>query len=40
MSVNKIDCISKDHRNNEGDIRFDIKHRIHKRSYNRLINLE
>ena len=40
MNVNKIDCISKDYRNNENDIGFNVKHRIYKRSYNRLINLE
>ena len=40
ISVNKIDCISKDYRNNEYDIKSDIEHRIYKRSYNKLINLE
>ena len=40
INVNKIDCISKDYRNNENDIRSDIEHRIYKRSYNKLINLE
>ena len=40
MSVNKIDCILKDHRNNENDIEFNIEHRIYKGSYNKLINLK
>ena len=40
MSVNKINRISKDHRNSENDIGFDVEHRIYKRSYNKLINLE
>ena len=40
MSINKIDCILKDHWNNEDDIRFNIEHRIYKGFYNRLINLE
>ena len=40
MSVNKIDCISKDYRNNENDIESDVEHRIYKRFYNKLINLE
>ena len=40
LNVNKINCISKDHRNNENDIRFNIEHRIYKRFNNKLINLE
>ena len=40
MSLNKIDYISKNHRNNEDDIRFDVEHNIYERFYNRLINLE
>ena len=40
MSVNKIDCILKDYRNNENDIRFNAEHRIHKRFNNKLINLK
>ena len=40
MSVNKINCILKNHRNNKNDIRFNIEHRIHKRFYNKLINLK
>ena len=40
MSVNKIDYISKNHQNNEDDIGSDVKHRIYKKFYNRLISLE
>ena len=40
MNVNKIDCISKDHRNNKNDIGSDVEHRIYKRFYNKLINFE
>ena len=40
MSVNKIDCISKNYRNNECDIEFNIEHRIYKGSYNKLINFK
>ena len=40
MSVNKINCISKDYRNNENDIEFDAEHRIYKRFHNKLINLK
>ena len=40
MSVNKINRILRDHRNNENDIESDVEHRIYKRFYNKLINLE
>ena len=40
MGVNKINRISEDHRNSEDDIGSDVEHRIHKRSYNRLISLK
>ena len=40
MCVNKIDCISKDHGNNENDIRPDIEYRIYKRFNHRLISLK
>ena len=40
MNVNKINCISKNHRNNENDIEFNVEHRIYKRSYNKLISLK
>ena len=40
MNVNKIDCISRDHRNNENDIESDVEHRLYKRFYNKLINLK
>ena len=40
MNVNWIDYISKNHRNNEDDIRSDIEHRIYKGFYNKLIDLE
>ena len=40
MNVNKINRISRDHRNNENDIESDVEHRIYKRFYNKLINLE
>ena len=40
MSINRIDCILKDYRNNKNDIRSNIEHRIYKRFYNKLISLE
>ena len=40
MNFNKINCISKDHRNNENDIRFNVEHDIYERFYNKLINFE
>ena len=40
MCVNKINCISRDHRNNEDDIKFNIEHRIYKRFNSELINLK
>ena len=40
ISVNWIDYILKDYRNNENDIKSNIEHRIYKRFYNRLINLK
>ena len=40
MNVNWINYISKDHRNNENNIRFDIEHRIYERFNNKLINLK
>ena len=40
MSVNKIDYILKNHRNNENNIRFDVEHRIYKRFNNKLISFE
>ena len=40
ISVNKIDCILKNHRNNENNVESDIEHRIYKRFYNKLINLK
>ena len=40
INVDKINCISKDHWNNENDIRSDIEHRIYKKFYNKLIDFE
>ena len=40
INVNKINCILKDHRNNENDIGFNIEHRIYKRYNNKLISFE
>ena len=40
INVDKIYCISKDYRNNENDIGFDVEHRIHKRFNNKLISFE
>ena len=40
MSVNKINRILRDYRNNENDIEFNVEHHIYKRSYNKLINLK
>ena len=40
MNVNKINYISKDHRNNKDDIESDIEYRVYKRFYNKLISLE
>ena len=40
MCVNKINYISKNYKNNENDIRFNVEHRIYKRFNNKLINLE
>ena len=40
MNFNKIDCILRDHRNNENDIKSDAEHDIYERFYNKLINLE
>ena len=40
MSINKIDCILRDHWNSEDDIRSDVEHRIYKGFYNKLIDFE
>ena len=40
INVNKINCISRDHRNNKNDIEFNVEHRIYKRFYNKLINFK
>ena len=40
ISVNKSDCISRNHRNNENDIESNAEHRIYKKFYNKLINLK
>ena len=40
MSVNKIDYISRNHRNSEYDIKSNIEHRIYEKFYNKLINLK
>ena len=40
MNVYKLNCISRDHRNNEDDIKSDAEHRIYKRFNNKLINFE
>ena len=40
MSINKIDCILKNYRNNENDIESDVEHRIYKRFYNKLISFK
>ena len=40
ITVNKIDYISKNHLNNENDIRFNVEHRIYKRFNNKLISLK
>ena len=40
MSVNKINRISKNHRNSENDIGSDVEHRIYKRFYNKLIDFK
>ena len=40
MSVNKINCILRDYRNNENNIEFNVEHRIYKKSHIKLINLK
>ena len=40
MSVNWIDYILRDYRNNENDIKFNIEHRIYKRFNNKFIDFE
>ena len=40
INVNKINHISRDHRNSEGDIGSDVEHRIYKRFHNKLIDFK
>ena len=40
MCVNKIDCISRNHKNNKNNVRFNVEHRIYKRFNNKLINFK
>ena len=38
--INKIKYISKNHRNKENDIKFNIEHRIYEKLNNKLINFK